>query len=180
MPHPETDEICWFNPDPRAILPLEKFHVSRSLKKHINKGIFKATMDYDFKGVMEGCADRKETWINGEIYKAYNELFAEGMAHSIEVWHGPQLVGGLYGVSLGSAFFAESMFHRETDASKVALCALVTKLKEQGARLLEVQFLTQHLKSLGAIAIPNRNYMQILADALQGDMYLSKETLRIL
>lgn len=177
MPHPETEEICWFNPDPRAIIPLERFHVSRSLKRKINKRIFTVTMDYDFAAVIHSCANREETWINDEIIQSYSSLFEEGIAHSVEVWNGAKLVGGLYGVSLGMAFFAESMFHTESDASKVALWALVEKLRQENAKLLEVQFITQHLKSLGAIAIPNLEYMGLLAAALQGSINLSKQSL---
>lgn len=167
MPHPETEEICWFHPDPRAVLPLDRFHVSRSLRRTMSRVPFRITFDQDFSGVLEGCADRKETWINDEIKTAFIGLFRDGYGHSVEVWLDDALVGGTYGIAIGGAFFAESMFHRMTDASKVALYALTEQLKKQGYSLLEVQFLTKHLTSLGAIEIPASDYVRRLQEALK-------------
>ena len=167
MPHPETEEICWFNPDPRAILPLDSFHVSKSLRRSSQKRPFEFSFDRNFLGVIEACADRQETWINQEIKEAYYKLFRDGVAHSVEVWLEGVLVGGSYGLSLGAAFFAESMFHTETDASKLALWHLVEHLKQQGFHLLEVQFLTPHLKSLGAKEIAAKEYSERLNLALR-------------
>lgn len=167
MPHPETEEICWFHPDPRAILPLDRFHVSRSLRRSMAKQPFRITFDQDFSGVMDGCADRNETWINAEIRQAFTGLFRDGYGHSVEVWLDDELVGGTYGLAIGGAFFAESMFHRVTDASKVALFGLTEQLKKQGFLLLEVQFLTKHLASLGAIEISANDYIRRLHEALR-------------
>lgn len=167
MPHPETQELEWFRPDPRAILPLDGFHVSHSLRKRLNKNEFTATYDQDFRGVMERCAAREETWINNEFLTAYTALHEEGGAHSVEVWKKGAWAGGVYGVSLGGAFFAESKFHTQTDGSKAALYFLTEKLKAMGYELLEVQFLTPHLKSLGVIEIPGAEYDARLAHALK-------------
>lgn len=167
MPDPEDEtEILWFNPDPRAILPLEGFHCSRSLAKVLRRNEFQFSIDGDFAGVVRGCADRKETWITEEFFSAYFRLHQLGVAHSIEVFRDGGLVGGVYGVSLRGAFFAESMFHRYTNASKAALFFLVQHLKERGFSLLEVQFVTPHLKSLGAVEIPRDHYLQRLSEAL--------------
>ena len=167
MPNPQTGEIEWLRPEPRAILPLDGFHVSHSLQKLLNKATLRHSTDKAFEEVMHGCADRKEgTWITDIFLKSYLNLFKEGLAHSVEVWHGRQLVGGVYGVTLGAAFFAESMFHRETNASKVALHHLVKHLRTHHFELLEVQFLTPHLERLGAIEIPDERYQDLLASAL--------------
>lgn len=167
MPHPDTGEILWFHPDPRAVLPLESFHVSRSLARTLRTAGFAITIDKDFAGVMDGCATRTETWINELFKKTYAELHRQGDAHSVEVWRDDQLVGGVYGVALNGAFFAESKFHRVTDASKVALFHLVEHLKARGLSLLEVQFITPHLQSLGVIEIPRAQYMRRLQAALE-------------
>ncbi len=167
MPHSETEVIEWYRPDPRAILPLNGFHVSKSLKKTLHKNEFTVTRDTAFKEVMLGCAERESTWINDEFLSAYTYLFELGATHSVEVWKENKLVGGVYGLALGRAFFAESKFHRETDASKVALYHLTEHLKKQGFKLLEVQFLTDHLKTLGAIEIPDSKYQKLLRDAIQ-------------
>lgn len=168
MYHDEIDELRWYMPDPRAILPLDGFHTSRSLAKTIRQGVFEARYDTDFEGVMRGCADREEgTWISEEFIALYGELHRMGKAHSVETWRDGRLVGGTYGVSLGGAFMAESMFHRETDASKVALHALVSRLNERGYALLDVQYVTPHLQSLGAIEIPHREYYARLRRALR-------------
>ena len=167
MPHPDSGEILWFHPDPRAILPLDGFHVSRSFKRTLEKMPFEVTIDKDFAGVMAGCATRPETWINDLFKRTYGALHAEGDAHSVEVWQAGNLVGGVYGVALHGAFFAESKFHRVTDASKVALYHLVEHLKRRGMTLLEVQFITPHLESLGVVEIPRTQYMRRLRAALE-------------
>ncbi len=163
-----TGEIDWYRPDPRAIVPLDGFHVSRSLAKTIRGGLFEVTFDTAFEAVMRGCADREEgTWINQEFIDVYGELHRRGTAHSVEVWSGGRLAGGTYGVALGAAFMAESMFHYETDASKVALAALVSRLRERGFELLDTQYLTPHLASLGAVEIPQKVYYERLRKALR-------------
>lgn len=167
MPHPETDEICWFNPDPRAIIPLDGMHVSRSLRRSLRQRGFESSVNQDFRSVIEGCSQREETWISQEIKRAYSQLHDEGHAHSLEVWQNGRLVGGIYGVALGGAFFAESKFHRVTDASKAALYYLTQHLKRVGFELLEVQFLIPHLASLGAIEISAQVYKGLLESALK-------------
>jgi leucyl/phenylalanyl-tRNA--protein transferase len=167
MPHPETGQIMWFNPDPRAIMPLGGFHLSASMRRFLAKTTFTVTFDQAFESVIESCADRKDTWITEQFRAAYTRLHRLNLAHSAEVWDGNQLVGGVYGVSIGGAFFAESMFHRATNASKMALFHLVRRLNELGYRLLEVQFMTPHLKSLGAIEIPSDQYLNQLRAAIQ-------------
>ncbi|MCB9228592.1 MAG: leucyl/phenylalanyl-tRNA--protein transferase [Deltaproteobacteria bacterium] len=166
MPDQEGEDILWFRPDPRAIIPLDGFHVSRSLRKTLRKQLFQVTFDQSFQDVMLGCASHPETWISQEFVDVYGQMFAVGLAHSVEIWHRDILVGGTYGVSLGGAFFAESKFHRMTDASKVALYYLVERLKEGGYTLLECQFLTEHLKSLGAVEISDSQYIHQLKEAL--------------
>jgi len=159
--------IRWYQPDPRAILPLEDFHVSRSLQRKLKKNVFTVTYDQDFTNVMRGCAARKPTWITPEFIRAYTELHRLGKAHSVEVRLAGKLVGGVYGVHLGGAFFAESKFHTVTDASKAALAKLVERLKQRGFALLEVQYLTPHLAQFGVIEIPHAEYMRRLEAALQ-------------
>ena len=158
MPHPTTGEICWFNPDPRAVLPLSGFHVSRSLRRTLHQVPFEIKIDHDFEGVIDGCADRPETWINPDIRSSFLRLFAEGHAHSFEVWLEGKLVGGTYGLAIGGAFFAESKFHRVRDASKVAIYYLTEHLRAHSFQLLEVQFMTDHLKTLGVIEIKATDY----------------------
>lgn len=167
MPHPKTNKILWFSPDPRAIIPLDKFHCSRSLKKSLRNRGYNVTFNKAFSEVMHACAARDDTWIIPEFIEVYTRLHEEGDAHSVEVWKDGLLVGGTYGVTLGGAFFAESMFHKVTDASKVALFHLTKLMEKKGFILLEVQFLTEHLKSLGAIEIPAEEYMKRLETALQ-------------
>ena len=167
MPDPDTDEIRWYFPDPRAIIPLDGFHVSRSLAKTLKSERFSVTIDQDFRGVMEACGARSQTWINDEFKRVYGALHSLEFAHSVEIWEQDQLVGGVYGVALGGAFFAESKFHRKTDASKVALYHLVEHLRKQGFQLLEVQFLTPHLARLGAIEIVAEHYLERLSQAIQ-------------
>lgn len=166
MPDPQTQEIRWYFPDPRAIIPLSGFHASRSLRRTLRQADFTITIDQAFTAVMEGCADRDDTWINAEFKRAYGFLHERGIGHSLEVWKSETLVGGVYGLALGGAFFAESMFHRVTDASKIALYHLVQHLRTCGFSLLEVQFLTPHLASLGAIEIPGDDYLVQLQVAL--------------
>jgi leucyl/phenylalanyl-tRNA---protein transferase len=158
--------LHWVDPRRRGILPLEGFHVSRSLARRLRSGTFRVTIDQAFGTVVEACADRGETWISQRIQRLYQALFDLGHAHSLEIWHGDRLVGGVYGVTLGAAFFGESMFSRETDASKVALAHLVARLRAGGFRLFDTQFLTPHLASLGAVEIPRAAYHRLLAEAL--------------
>lgn len=168
----DADELFWVEPKNRAIIPLDGFHMSRSLRRTIRSGRFAVTHDRDFAGVIAACADREETWINAELEQAMLALHGSRHAHSIEVWEGPEsggvLVGGLYGVKLGRAFFGESMFSRRTDASKVALAWLVARLKVGNFTLLDCQFMTEHLASLGAVSIPRETYVALLAGALGG------------
>ena len=163
-----ADELFWVEPRNRAIIPLDAFHVSRSLRRTLRSGRFSVTRDRDFAGVIAACADRDETWINAELEHAMIALHRSGHAHSIEVWENEDLVGGLYGVKLGRAFFGESMFSRRTDASKVALAWLVARLKVGNFSLLDCQFMTEHLASLGAISIPRETYSALLSTALGG------------
>ncbi len=158
--------IRWYRPDPRAILPIESFHRSRSLQNLIARQVFQHTFNQDFPAVMRACADRPETWINQEFIEKYGELHRQGFAKSVEIWQDQQLVGGVYGVAIGGAFFAESMFHKVTNASKIALHYLVEQLKACEFDLLEVQFLTPHLKSLGAIEIKDTLYLEMLNKAV--------------
>jgi leucyl/phenylalanyl-tRNA--protein transferase len=164
----EADELFWVEPKSRAIIPLDAFHLSRSLRRALRSGRFSVTHDRDFAGVIAACADREQTWINAELERAMIALHGSGHAHSIEVWQGEELVGGLYGVKLGRAFFGESMFSRRTDASKVALAWLVARLKVGNFTLLDCQFMTEHLASLGAVSIPRETYVALLSVALGG------------
>ena len=168
MWHEDVDEVWWYQPDPRAIIPLDSFHISRSLAKTIRSGSFEVRIDTDFRSVMLGCADREEgTWISDEFLEVYGELHQMGHAHCVEAWRDGELVGGTYGVQIGAAFMAESMFHRETDASKVALAALVERMKSHGLELLDVQYLTPNLQRLGAIEIPHHEYYRRLQQAIR-------------
>ncbi len=167
MADERSGEMLWFRPDPRAIIPLNGFHASRSLARTLRRGLFEIRVDTDFEGVMRGCADRPEgTWISERFVEVYAALHRAGKAHSVEAWREGRLVGGTYGVALGGAFMAESMFHRETGASKVALALLVSRLREQGFILLDVQYVTPHLESLGAVEITRREYERRLEQAL--------------
>ncbi len=164
-----TGDIDWYLPDPRAIIPLDGFHLSRSLTKRIRQRAFEIHVDRDFEGVMRGCADRAEgSWISDEFVHVYSDLHRRGFAHSVEVWRDHQLVGGVYGVAIGGAFMAESKFHRETDASKVALAALVRLLQKRGFTLLDVQFATPHLLQFGAVEIPHALYSCLLRSSVAG------------
>ena len=164
----DASELFWVEPRNRAILPLDGFHVSRSLRRTLRSGRFTVTLDRDFGAVLAACADREETWINGEIEQAVLALHSSGHAHSIEVWRDGALAGGLYGVKLGRAFFGESMFSRATDASKVALAWLVARLQAGGFTLLDCQFMTEHLGTLGAVSVPRSTYIELLSAALGG------------
>jgi leucyl/phenylalanyl-tRNA--protein transferase len=167
----ESNELFWVDPDYRGILPLDKLYVSRSLRKTIRKQKFTVTFDKSFREVIENCRakrDNRETsWINDEILTLYCDLHERGHAHSIECWQDDKLVGGLYGVSLGAAFFGESMFSLASDASKTALVYLVARLLAGGYVLLDTQFLTDHLQSLGAINVPRGRYHSYLQEALE-------------
>jgi len=162
-----SDEIFWFNPEKRGVMPLGALHISRSLRKAMRARRFKVTANQCFSEVMAACADREETWINPEITALYTELHALGHAHSVEVWDGATLVGGLYGVSLGAAFFGESMFSRQSNTSKIALVGLVARLQLGGFRLLDMQFITPHLASLGGVEIAREDYIAQLEAALK-------------
>lgn len=174
---PMADEdgvINWFAPPQRAIIELDGLVVSRSLRSAVRRGVFTVTFNGAFSEVMRACAEREEgTWISREIITAYTLLHRHGFAHSVEAWQGDRLVGGLYGVALGGAFFGESMFHRETDASKIALVHLVDRMRERGFVLLDVQFMTDHLRSLGAREIPRKEYERRLAEAVDLECSLS-------
>jgi leucyl/phenylalanyl-tRNA--protein transferase len=163
----DADELFWVEPRNRAIIPLDRFHVSRSLRRTLVSGRFSVTHDRDFAAVIAACADREETWINDELERAMLALHGSGHAHSIEVWASDgALAGGLYGVKLGRAFFGESMFSRATDASKVALAWLVARLRAGNFMLLDCQFMTDHLASLGAVSVPRETYVALLSVAL--------------
>lgn len=169
FPMAERDgSIAWYRPDPRAVIPLDGLKVSRSLRTAARRRGFEVRVNAAFERVIRACAERADgTWISGDIIEAYCELHRLGLAHSVETWRGEGLVGGLYGVALGGAFFGESMFHRVTDASKVALVALVERMKDRGFTLLDTQFLTPHLISLGAVEITRREYERRLRQALR-------------
>lgn len=162
----EDGHVDWYQPDPRAVFPLDTFHVPKSLAKTLRQGKFEIRVNADFEGVMRGCAGRDETWISDGIIQAYSELHRFGLAHSVEAWRDGRLVGGLYGVALGGAFMGESMFSRETDASKVCLVHLVERLRARGFILLDSQLPTEHLARFGQILIPHEAYMRQLERAL--------------
>jgi len=173
----DSSDLFWVSPEMRGIIPLDEFHISTSLRKRLKHHPFSVRVDTNFDGIIEACAtvgeDRDSTWINPEIRRLYGELFRRGFVHTVEVWEGEELVGGLYGLALGAAFFGESMFHRKTDASKIALAHLVERLKAGRFRLLDTQFLTPHLKSLGGTEIPREVYEVQLSEALahRGDFF---------
>ena len=165
----EDGEIGWFSPDPRTILPLEQFHVPHGLQRVLKQKKFEIRIDHSFKPVMLACAARKETWINDEILETYCELHRLGWAHSVEAWLDGALAGGLYGVAIRGAFFGESMFHFATDASKVALHALVERMIERNFKLLDVQWQTSHLNQFGTIEISRTQYLKRLRSSLAID-----------
>jgi leucyl/phenylalanyl-tRNA--protein transferase len=166
----DDPELHWIDPRRRGVLPLDAFHLPRRLARTLRQQRFEVRVDSDFDGVLKGCAEprpgRDDTWINPIILRLMRQLFERGYAHSVECWRGGRLVGGLYGIALSGAFFGESMFSRERDASKVALAHLVLRLKLGGFRLLDTQFVTEHLKQFGAIEIPRADYHRQLAAAL--------------
>lgn len=162
----EGDGIEWYSPDPRGVIPLDAFHLSSRLARTLRRGSFDVRVDTAFHATIRACADRGETWITPLIMASYERLFELGHAHSVEAWRDDVLVGGLYGVSLGGVFFGESMFHIATDASKVALCALVERLRARGYRLLDVQWTTDHLLQFGAVDVPRPDYLERLSSAL--------------
>ncbi|TBD04445.1 leucyl/phenylalanyl-tRNA--protein transferase [Rhizobium leguminosarum] len=167
----DDPEIFWVEPELRGVLPLDHFHVSKSLAKTVRKKSFEIRFDHAFDQVIAACAEetsgRPSTWINRTIRSLYSTLFDMGHAHTVEAWEGDELVGGLYGVSLGSAFFGESMFSRRTDASKICLVHLVDRLRERGFTLLDTQFTTEHLKTFGAIDVPKADYAEMLSAAME-------------
>lgn len=173
----DDDDVFWVSPEQRGIIPLDGFKISKSLRKRLKQNPFEIRVDSDFQAVIDGCAhvgsDRDSTWINPTIRRLYGELFQRGYCHTVECWQDGELVGGLYGLAIGGAFFGESMFHRRTDASKVALAHLVDRLNAGGFVLLDTQFLTDHLASLGGIEVPRETYEQMLSAALahQGDFF---------
>ena len=166
-----AETVFWVDPRERGILPLDKFHIPKSLRKTVRQNRFDIRCDHAFSKTLEECGrptpGRRDTWINADIERCVNELHAMGFAHSVECWQDGKLVGGLYGISIGSAFFGESMFSRVADASKVALVHLVARLKLGGFRLLDTQFVTDHLERFGVIEIPTRDYLVLLEDALK-------------
>ncbi|MBY2921800.1 leucyl/phenylalanyl-tRNA--protein transferase [Rhizobium leguminosarum] len=167
----DDPEIFWVEPELRGVLPFDHFHVSKSLAKTVRKNPFEIRFDHAFDQVIAACAEetsgRPSTWINRTIRSLYSTLFDMGHAHTVEAWEGDELVGGLYGVSLGSAFFGESMFSRRTDASKICLVHLVDRLRQKGFTLLDTQFTTEHLKTFGAIDVPKTDYAGMLAAAME-------------
>ncbi len=173
----DDPEVFWVDPKLRGIFPLDGFHISRSLARTIRRTPFQVTLNRDFAGTVAGCADRDETWINDTIFALYEQLHRMGHAHSLELWEGDALIGGVYGVTLGGAFFGESMFSRRRDASKIALAYLVTHLRACGFTLFDTQFLTPHLASLGAVEIPRAAYQQLLRIALEGQADLTSRPL---
>jgi leucyl/phenylalanyl-tRNA--protein transferase len=160
-------EIHWFSPEHRGIIPLDGLNVSRSLRQTIRKRIFETRIDFDFESTIRSCAEREEVWISETIVQSYLHLHRLGFAHSVECWSGNMLAGGLYGVAIGGAFFGESMFSRNKDASKVALVALVERLNEQGFILLDTQYVTPHLSTLGCVEIPKLEYLDRLKVAVE-------------
>lgn len=170
----DDQDIFWVDPDMRGIIPLDGLRISRSLRKKIRQKRFEIRCNTEFDTVIRGCAeesdDRHETWINGEIIRLYSKLFLKGHVHTVECWRDDEMVGGLYGVSQNGAFFGESMYSREPDASKVALVHLVARLQHAGYVLLDTQFVTDHLLSLGAIEVPRNDYHMLLDKALEIDI----------
>jgi leucyl/phenylalanyl-tRNA---protein transferase len=166
----EQEHLFWVDPEARGIFPLDGLIVSKSLAKTVRRDRYEIRVDSDFDAVVDGCAspapERGQTWINGQIRRLYRALFERGDVHTVEAWCDGILVGGLYGVSLGAAFFGESMFHTSRDASKVALVHLVARLRRGGFQLLDTQFVTPHLESLGAVEVPRMRYRALLEDAV--------------
>ncbi len=177
FPMAEEGELLWFSPTMRGLIPLdERFHIPRGLKKVLKKKPFELRMDTVFREVMDGCSDREETWIDPVIKDSYVALHDLGCAHSVECWDEDGLQGGLYGVKLGNVFFGESMFSRKTDASKIALVYLVDWLREEGAELLDTQWMTDHLKQFGGYEVPREVYVRLLEEAVAPLLESSRET----
>jgi leucyl/phenylalanyl-tRNA--protein transferase len=167
FPMAETEHVVlWHSPDPRAIIPIDRAHIARSVRVLIKKGVFTVRINCDFENVIQSCADRSHTWISGDLIRLYTRLHQLGYAHSVEAWHEGQLVGGLYGVALGGAFFGESMFSRISNASKVCFAALIARLRERNFVLLDSQYANPFTLSLGAIEIPRTQYLAKLTEAL--------------
>ena len=164
--HRGSTDLFWVNPQERGVLPLSQFHISRSLARQLRQQRFQIKVNYDFDAVIAGCAARNDTWINADIQRAYRRLFEIGHVHTTEVYDGPLLVGGVYGVSIGAAYFGESMFSRTKNASKIALAYLVDRLRLAGFALFDTQFITPHLASLGAIEISRDTYLSALSVAV--------------
>lgn len=166
----DADRLYWLDPEMRGVQPLDRFHLGKRLARTVLSDTYRVTCNQAFEGVLEGCAapgrDRPETWINADIFRLFTALFRMGHAHSVETWEGETLVGGLYGVALGGAYFGESMFSRARDASKVALVHLVARLRLSGFVLLDTQFVTEHLSQFGAVEIPRAEYRRRLSHAL--------------
>jgi len=173
----EDPDLFWIDPDPRGVLPLDRFHLPRRLRRTLRSGQYEIRVDTAFEAVMRGCAEptemRPKTWINDEILRLYGALHDQGYAHSVEAWREGELAGGLYGVALRGVFFGESMFSRATDASKVALVHLVARLVKGGFRLLDTQFVTDHLRRFGAVEIPRADYHRQLERALGVEAYFA-------
>ena len=173
--------LYWIEPQTRGVIPLDRFHVPRRLARTVHADRFEIRIDHSFDAVIAACArpapGRAKTWINRRIRKLYSELYARGHCHTVEAWRDGKLAGGLYGVRLGHAFFGESMFHLERDASKVALVHLVARLKRAGFRLLDAQFMTAHLATLGAVEVERERYQRMLADAVRGDAKIDGATM---
>ncbi len=165
--HRDDPDVFWVDPIRRGIFPLDSFHMSRSLARRIRRGGFEVALDTDFVGVVDGCADRSETWISAHIRQLYLDLYNTGRAHSFEIWMDGALAGGVYGVTMGAAFFGESMFSRRVDGSKIALAFLMEHLRRCGFTLFDTQFITDHLTTLGAIEIPRADYHKMLTWALR-------------
>ena len=176
--HRHDDEVFWVDPRRRGVLPLDGFHASRSLRRAMRRTAFTVSVDQDFAGVVDACADRPDTWINETIRDLYLALRARGQAHSLEIREDGALVGGVYGVTLGAAFFGESMFSRRTNASKMALACLVDRLRDAGFQLFDTQFLTAHLASLGAVEITRAQYRSLLFSAIEEDADFAAAPLR--
>jgi leucyl/phenylalanyl-tRNA--protein transferase len=176
MASSRTGPIRWFSPDPRAIIPLDRFKISRSLRQVLRKGIFEIRINTAFESVIRNCASRDDTWISEEIIQSYLNLHRLGYAHSVEAWSEGLLAGGLYGVALGGAFFGESMYSRKRNASKVALVHLVQRLRERGFELLDTQYITPHLAQFGTIEVSKEDYLARLKHAVEKQVSFSEET----